>query len=134
MQRRTLRVTADAYRWPRPMKMNLAIPLRLLALAIGSATGCILEGILFLFVFLRLGYIAQLRFGRSDPQIDSVYPAIGVITIYVLELVTAGILGSLGAWLLFREKATFRGLVWSGAAIGIVIGVFTHDPAFFLLK
>jgi len=123
-------------RWPdnRMRNTKKIFPKRLVAVFVGAVAGYMLDGILFLFAFLRIGYVAQLRFGGSDPQIDSVYPSIGVMTIHALSLIIAVITGSMGLWLISHKKEPTRGFAWCGVALGIVAGTLISDPGYCLMK
>ena len=107
---------------------------RLTAVSVGSGLGFITESLLFSLVFLRIGYMAQLRFGGSDPQVDSIYPKIGVLVVYGLSLIPLLIAGGTGSWLIIRKKEIIRGIIWSSTAIGIAVSMLCIDPAYCMSK
>jgi hypothetical protein len=104
------------------------------AVFIGAVVGYIFGMLLFFIVFLRIGYFAQLRFGGSDPQFDSVYPLFGVMTIYTLSLIPAIIAGLVSRWLIINKKVVCRGVAWAGGSLGFLLWILTSSPGYFLMR
>ena len=101
---------------------------------IGDVVGYIIGMLLFFIVFIRIGYFAQLRFGGSDPQFDSIYPLLGVMTIYILSLLPAIIAGLVSRWLIINKKVVYRGVAWAGGSLGFLLWILKSTPGYSLMK